>query len=85
MMNVDCYDISDLTTSIEVWFTVLAWFDPATDWSWDNPNLQQWMLARGYRRRTDIPPAGLWLLNWSLERRYRVLKGELALSGDEIL
>lgn len=81
----EIYDLSDLKASIEVWFAVLTWFDPYTEWSWDNPNLRGWMMTHGYQRRSEIPPAGLWLINWSLEKRYQQFKGLAQLTGEEVL
>lgn len=67
----EIHDLSDLIASIEVWFTVLKFFEPDELWGWQNPILQQWQLKHGYGHRREMPAAALWLINRALERRYR--------------
>lgn len=84
-MSGEVVNYSDLYVSIEVWFRVLQFFEPQSDWSWHHPALQEWMTRHGYRCRSEVPPAGLWLINWSLERKYHYYDRGLALTGQEIV
>ena len=67
----EIYDLSDLIASIEVWFTVLRFFEPDEMWSWENPTLQQWQVKHGYGHWREMPAPALWIVNRALERRYK--------------
>ena len=77
-------DFSDLICRYQVLCTAISFFEPM---DWSNPTLQAWLTHHDLSDCASpwqLPPAALWILVQSLERKFSELQTKSIQAGRQV-